>query len=350
MGGVRVWGVGAGRSWARRLACTVMASTLDPARRAALVGMQLSTLVADQGVVAVDTPVGLGGGAAVMSADGVAWVLLAEQPERGLGGALAWAVRREARSVHVLAPAGGGVLARRAVAFSMPITVAHLAGRSVQPAVPEPLIEASAVPADHRIFIELIEAGGATPVEEHGVLGGEVAGLEVCRVIDDPVTGQVRLEVGIGAHDRETFQLLHGDKPKVEALADVVRTVAAQRRPGAVPHPLNQLAASRLLRSTVLDAPSVVGAQRLRIVEPPIARTNLKDQVPCAAFDDERGVVVVCTSGVDLDVVPWATDAIASTGATSCCIVAPARDVIDIQCRLAALVRASTEFVPLPLQ
>ena len=69
------------------------------------------------------------------------------------------------------------------------------------------------------------------------------AGLEVCRVVDDPVSGEVRLEVGIGAHDRETFQMLHGDRPKVEALADVVRTVAAPREPALPPHPLKHLGA-----------------------------------------------------------------------------------------------------------
>jgi hypothetical protein len=36
--------------------------------------------------------------------------------------------------------------------------------------------------------------------------------------------------------------MLHGDRPKVEALAGVVRTVSDQRTPGMPPHPLNQLA------------------------------------------------------------------------------------------------------------
>ncbi len=54
---------------------------------------------------------------------------------------------------------------------------------------------------------------------EHGVLVGEVRGLEVCRVVDDPHLGTTRLEVGVGAHDREAFQMLHGDVPAIELLA-----------------------------------------------------------------------------------------------------------------------------------
>ena len=92
----------------------------------------------------------------------------------------------------------------------------------------------------------MIEAAGAVPVIEHGLLAGEVAGLEVCRVVVDPGTGQARLEVGVGAHDREAFQLVHGDVPTVEALSSVVAAVAEHRRPGAPPHPLNRLGAERL--------------------------------------------------------------------------------------------------------
>ena len=55
--------------------------------------------------------------------------------------------------------------------------------------------------------------------------------------------------------------------------------------------------------------------------------------------------VVVCTSGVDLEVVPFAVDAVAAhagAAAGGCLIVVPARDVIDIQRRLAALVVVPT--------
>lgn len=328
-----------------------MASTIDPARRAQLNAVRLTALVHDAGVTVTDVVGALGGGSAVLDDTGTAWALLSDLPDRGpdrqLGGALAWAVRNEASALHVVAERGTGVLARRAGWFTMPIRVSHLEGRALVPAVAEPLPEPGLVRDEHRALTELIVAGGAAPVEEHGVVSGEVDGLEVCRVVDDPDSGEVRLEVGVGAHDRETFQMLHGDRPKVEALGDVVRSVAHHRRDGAPQHPLNQLAASRKLRARLIADPSRVGLSALVAVDPPSPRPNVKDQLPCAAMEPGSGTLVVCTTGIDLDVVPWAGDAIARHEASRCLIAAPERDVIDLQRRMAALLRVSTEFVAL---
>jgi len=324
-----------------------MSSSIDPARRAALVGSSLRALVTATGATPVGEPAGIGTGAALMSDDGTAWVLLVDRPASSLGGALGWAVRQSATGLHVLASEGTDVLARRAASFMLPIAVSHLDGRTLVPAVARPLTPSEPLPQRHRDLVSLIIAGGAEPVEEHGVLVGEVAGLEVCRVVDDAQTGEVRLEVGIGAHDRETFQMLHGDRPTVEALADVVRSVGSHRSVGAPQHPLNQLAASRLLRARIVAKPSLVGAEALVGAEPPAARSNLKDEVPCVAREVDGDRIVVCTTGVDLDAVPWAADAIAVHGASECLIAAPARDVLDIQQRLAALLVTPTRFVPI---
>ena len=105
--------------------------------------------------------------------------------------------------------------------------------------------------------MRLIAAGGATPAIEHGVLVGEVRGLEVCRVVTDAATGDTRLEVGIGQHDREAFQMLHGDVPTVEALAKVVAAVEPHRQHGAAPHPLNRLGQEQALRATADRRPGV---------------------------------------------------------------------------------------------
>lgn len=325
-----------------------MAATIDPARRAQLNTMRLQALVSDAGATATDTTGGLGAGSAVLDTAGTAWALLSAMADRGadrqLGAALAWAVRNDATALRVVAEDGTGTLARRAAWFTMPIEVFRLDGRTLIAATAEPLPDVGVVRDEHRALADLIVAGGAAPVEEHGVVSGEVDGLEVCRVVDDPVSGEVRLEVGVGAHDRETFQLLHGDRPKVEALADVVRSVAQHRRDGAPQHPLNQLAASRKVRARVLADPSLLGLAALVPVDPPLPRTNVKDQLPCAAIEPGSGTLVVCTTGIDLDVVPWAGDAIARHGADRCTIVAPARDVIDLQHRLAALLRVPTRF------
>ena len=322
--------------------------TLDPQRRRALLEAKLAALVRDQ---AGEGPVVCGpfGDGAALLANGDAWVLVGAPQARALGPALAWARQHQARSLHVVADEDAGHLARRAAAFEEAPTVWQVDERAIVPAVPVPLPVPP--PLDPRLeqFIPLIEAGGADPVVEHGVLTGEVAGLEVCRAIVDPHTDAPRLEVGVGAHDREAFQLLHGDVPPVEALAGIVEKVAPHRRPGAAPHPLHRLAAERLLRHRLLGAPELVGAKVLSPAEPPLPRQNLKQIVPCVATgEDEEGrpLVVVCSVGVDLDVVPYATDARLAAGDDHRVVIAvPSRDVHPVTLAIAGRLREPVEVV-----
>lgn len=308
---------------------------MDPQQRARLLTTKLAALA---GAPAGEADTGFGGGAALVH-EGRAWVLLDQPAGRGLGAALAWAQRRAATSLVVLAEAGTGVLARRATGFTFPIEVRHVDGRDTVPAVAEPLAVAPEVPPAHLAFADTIRAGGAEPVVEFGVLTGEVAGLEVCRVVTDPHTGEVRLDVGIGADDREMFQMMHGATPTREALADVVRFVGAQRVPGAPRHPLNLLAQERLLRVRLGAEPGLLGAESVVPAPPPVPRTNLKDPVPCVALATIQGrsVAVVCSVGVDLDVVPYAVDACAALDVVECLVAVPTRDALPVQQRLAAL-------------
>lgn len=314
----------------------------QPSRRPQLNAIKLRALVRDHlGVDDASLPVDTGdfGGGAALLNDGVAWVLLDERPERGLGAALAWALRRDATELHVLADKGTGMVARRAVGFAYPINVWHVEGRTLLPAVAEPLPTAPDVLPEHQIWTDVIAEGGALPVVEHGVLAGEVNGLEVCRVVTDAYTEEVRLEVGVGAHDREAFQMLHGNRPTAEALADVVSSVGSHRKPGAARHPLNMLAQERALRTRLIAEPQLIGAYAVVEVAPPIPRPNVKEPIPCVALAAIAGrpVTVVCSSGVDLDLVPYAIDARAALGGVECIVVLPVRDALEIQRRLAAL-------------
>ncbi|MEQ9162802.1 MAG: hypothetical protein RLN74_08845, partial [Ilumatobacter fluminis] len=233
----------------------------DAARRSRLNGLKLRALVRDHlGVDEVPEASEFAPGAALL-ADGEAWVLLDDQPGGRLGAALLWAMRNGANGVHVVAESATGQLARRAAAFEMPVEVWHADGRALLPALAEPLSDAPDVPAHHETFRQLIVDGGAEPSVEHGVLVGEVRGLEVCRVVDDPHTDTTRLEVGVGAHDREAFQMLHGDVPAVESLARIVDTVARHRAVDAPQHPLNRLGAERFVRWRIVDDPSLVGLE-----------------------------------------------------------------------------------------
>jgi hypothetical protein len=150
---------------------------------------------------------------------------------------------------------------------------------------------------------------------------GEVRGLEVCRVVADTDLGTVRLEVGVGRPDREAFQLIHGDVPPVEALARVVEAVTKYRDIDVPQHPLNRVARERFLRWRLEHDPALVGAERLQPVAPPLPRRNVNDAGACSAIGPgARGGVVlaVCSTGVDLDVIPYAVDArLAATGGRS---------------------------------
>jgi|JI10StandDraft_1071094.scaffolds.fasta_scaffold22125_5 hypothetical protein len=313
---------------------------IDESRRAQLLSVKLSTLVREHLGGQPELVAGEFGGGAALTTGAAAWVLLDGQPERGLGAALAWALRRDVAQLHVLAERATGLLARRAEQFTFPISVWHVEGRSLLPALAEPLPESAAVPAAHDELRGIIIEAGATPVVEHGVLAGEVEGLEVCRVVTDAYTDEVRLEVGVGAHDREAFMMLHGNKPTAVALAEVVQAVSQHRQPGAPRHPLNMLAQERSLRERLVAHPDLIGAATVVAVEPPLPRPNLKDAVPCVALANIDGeqVAVVCSSGVDLDLVPYAVDARAAAGLSQAVLVVPARDALDAQHRLAALV------------
>lgn len=323
-----------------------MTPGITPDRSARLRRVKLAALMSDRGLAAEHvTTTGL---CAATAAD-QAWVLLDGEPGRGLGGAVAYAASRSAAEVHVVAEAGTGVLARRADAFALPIHVWHHRDRTLIPAIAEPLPAVPPPRAEHLALSDVIRAGGADPVVEHGVVAGEVDGLEVCRVVDDPLTGEVRLEVGVGAHDRETFQLLHGNLPTVEALRTVVASVAAHRRPGADPHPLNLLAAERSLRQRVINEPGLIGALALRPADPPVARRNLNDTVPCVAIATigTAEVVAVFSAGVDLDVVPFATDARLAHHLHDAVIVLPRRDALDVQRRIAGQLHRPIDIVGL---
>jgi hypothetical protein len=325
----------------------------DPSRLARLNSIKLTALVRDHlGGEPEFRPGEFAGGAALCQIDPVqgdaAWVLLAERPERGLGAALAWALRQGVGALHVVAESGTGLLARRASGFAFPIAVWHAEGRTLLPAVAEPLPTPPEVPGAHRDFTATIVEAGATPGEEFGVLFGEVAGLEVCRVVDDPYLDTVRLEVGVGAHDREAFLAMHGDRPSAPALADVVQAVVRHRvRPGTG-HPLSWLGQERLLRAELVAHPEMIGAAWVELVAPPVQRMNLKDPVPCVAVAEIDGVrtTVVCSVGVDLDAVPYCIDARLASGTGPCILVVPRRDVLPVQQLLADAASPPVAIVP----
>ncbi len=277
---------------------------------------------------------------------GDAWVLLDADPEHGLGPALAWALRRGAGRVNVLAERATSQLARRALRFSMPIDVWHVDGRALIPAVAFAPDAPPPARPEHLALGGLITEAGADVAVEHGIVTGEVRGLEVCRVVDRPDDGDVVVEVGIGRHDREAFAMLHGHVPTVDALADVVRQVGAHRVVGAPPHPLNLLARERFLRWRLVAEPSLAGVDRVTPVEPITPRRTVAESVPCAAIADEGSQTpfdLVVTAGVDLDAVAYAADVQRDDRPTR--LVLPANDLLAITRDLAGLLTVPIELL-----
>jgi hypothetical protein len=200
-----------------------------------------------------------------------------------------------------------------------------------------------------RRLVAMLEEAGVDVVVEHGVIIGEVRGLEVARVRVD-AEGQSNLDIGVGRFDQEAAALIHGDKPTSVALADAAALVRSLRAPDAAPHPVNRLARERWLRAQVLADPALVGLDELAPISPPVARRNVKDPAPAAAIGVAPGgeiVLLVCTVGIDLEWVPIAADLVSRERPDRIIAVLPPRDLLPVQRELAALLPVPVDFVAL---
>lgn len=282
---------------------------LDTAQRQSVLQAKLRVLVASRWPGADPELAPFPGGAAARR-PGVGWVLAAERPASALGGAMAWGRRAGVGELHVLVDDGAGELARRASQFVSPPVVWRIDGRDLVAAEPAPIGPEPPLPPDAAAFVAMIETAGADPVVEHGVLRAEVLGLEVARVVSDHEG--TRIEVGVGAFDREAQRMVHGDRPADQSLAAAVAAVRSVRRPDAPSHQVNQLALERWMRAVLVRRPALVGATSLTLAPSPVIRTDLRQRAPAPATGadgDGRPLLVVCSTGIDVDLVPAAADA-----------------------------------------
>lgn len=323
--------------------------------RASLLAAKLRALVNGQVGPGERATVDFPGGAGLVEGT-TAYVLVDGDPLKSFGPALVWANRQGAPDLHLLVDTHADVLARRASCFTPAPTVWRIAGTSLVAADPAPpAVAAPAAPAP--ALAELLVDADLEVIVEDGLVRGEINGLEVARVVhgettsgtplDDPM-----LEVGVGHADRELTAMLHGGLSPVDQLARVCEIVRSHRRVGAEPHPLNQLAPERWLRARLIAEPSRIGLRSLRSVDPTVPRPNLRDRaVAMAVGEDEAGepVVVACSVGVDLDLVPAAADArLAVSPDARLLLVVPERDAHPVTLDLAARLTVPAEVVPLP--
>jgi hypothetical protein len=324
-------------------------ATGDPDRAASLLQLKLNALVRDSTGNEGGTLEGSEAAALLRRGD-EGWFLAATDPARALGPALAWGIRRGIRSLQVLIddPDAAGLVARQAAYFEPVPRVWQVTGRALAEALAAPHRPSVLPPPDLETLISLLHEVGAEVAIEHGEVAGEWHGLEIARIV--PTDEGPRLEVGVGRNDREAFTLMHGEVPRPAALRAVVDAVRSQRLAGGEGHPLSRLAQERWLRYLVMAEPSVVGAVDLAPIDPISPRGSVKDVAPAAALGSDaegKPILVVCSVGVDLGLVPEAADLRDRHGmrAGRLIVAVPERDAIPVTRELAAALREPAEIV-----
>jgi len=345
----------------------VGSSGISRERRSALEAAKLAALVAGRWGPAERERHHLPTGSALIGRSGgkrVAWLLVGEQGERALGPALIWAERQHADEVHLVveaapgaAPDPAGVLARQTALFAPPrAEVWQVTDGELAPATPAPLPDRPDAPAPADL-VDLLIDEGLEIVVEGGMVRGEVNGLEVARIVHGETTAGVpidepMLEVGVGKADRELTATVHAGLPPVDQLRRVVEIVRSHRRPGAPRHPLNQLTPDRWLRAVVCRAPGAIGLRELRPAEGARPRPNLSERdIAVASGRDADGapVVVACSVGIAVDLVPTAADAREVIAPEARLLLAvPERDDHPGTRRLAARLQRPAEVVAVP--
>lgn len=326
--------------------------TSDPDRRSQLLATKLRALASGHGPVGDDATSGVfpAGATLLDPAAGRCWVLVEDGAARRLGGALAVALRAATPELHLVVddPEAAGILARRAATFARPPTVWRSQGRELVAVAPAPPATDPAPAPEAELYRPVLRAAGIDPVVEGGHLTGELLGLEVARVVvgDD---GVAHVEAGVGRFDREVGAMMFADLGETDSLARAVELVARYRTPDAPRHQLKHLVPERWLRHAVVRRPALVGARELRSVGSALPRQNLTEAGIATAVGTDlegRDVVVVCSTGVDLDLVPSAADDRLTHGPDARLVLAvPERDAVPITRDLAALLAVPAEVV-----
>ena len=288
---------------------------MDDARLAALRATKLVALVGSVRGVDSSTVAKPSGESSLVatSYDGRTYALADRLGD--LGPILRWALSRADRGVTVFADVDAGRgsntaghLARRAGLLNADVEVLAVTGAATDPAAPLPLpLPPTLSDSAWRLAAVMADAG-ARVVDDHGRLTGEVDGLEAARVEEAPGDVDPVLQIGIGAADRELGRSVHGHLDDAERLQHVIATIRQHRRPGSALHPLSRLARPRWVRSMLFSNPDAIGLSVLEPRPPLESFPGVFDGQPAAAYAPSDRATVVCSAGVDLDLIPTAVD------------------------------------------
>lgn len=293
--------------------------SLDEDTRRRLLAAKALGIVRSQGLSPAGGPQPLMGGAATLVEGDGAWVLVQRDPVRALGAALAWSIRHEAPSTTCVIDVGqdgrpqleaAQLVAAKAAALASPPRVLAVVESSVVAVEPSPLPSPGPhqpAPAAAPRLDDAEAARADVVVHEDGSLTFEVLGLEVARVAADG-----SMAVGSGKHDRDATSELYGDQPTREALVRAAEVVRQQRRADAQPGPPTFLQRERWLREWLVDGPDRLAPSGVAVPGPlvpvpdPAPPADLRHPRPAAATAEDGRILVVCSAGIDLDLVPSA--------------------------------------------
>lgn len=293
--------------------------SLDEDTRRRLLAAKAVGIARSQGAVPVGEPQPMLGGAATLVEGGGAWVLVQREPERALGAALAWSVRHGATTTTCVVDVGpdgrpqraaAQMVAAKAAALTPSPVVLLVNGATIETV--EPAIVPGTRPYQPTALaaLRLDDAAAARAdviVHHDGALAFEVLGLEVARVGADG-----SLVVGSGKHDREATNELYNYQPTREALVRAAEVVRLLRSSTAQPGPATMLQRERWLRHALIDDPSLLAAAGVDVVgllvpvADPTPPVDLRRARPAGAMTNDGRILVVCSTGIDLDLVPAA--------------------------------------------
>ena len=325
--------------------------SLDPAQRAGLERARAIALAREQfeldastdGVEVDTAPFGV-----TVHSSSRAVVVVSSDDPAVLGGVLVWRQRHPNVEVELVVEHHAGTHARRIEMIAPEMTVWSLGAKGtplVLATTPEVLPEPHPATPDTASIVAMIKRCGASVVVEDGIVRAEVLGLEVGRVVESP-SGPT-FEVGVGRFDREAGVLLHAGRDIEETLVDVIARVAPHRQEAVPAHAINRLARERWLREVVFRDPGLARISAPSLVEPIPPRSNLLDACPAALLghDGEAVVLVVCTVGADLGVVPAVADLIVRHRPDMVRIVLPRRDILPHLQQLVTRLGVPTELL-----